>query len=195
MARLHPRSPPPAPGTSCFLGGIGLVLLGWPVVGMGVEGFGFLNLFGCADQPGLIHKPVRAGVARCACALPLPRWPCRRPHTRHVACRTNIAGISSRSRWGFCATCRFLARLGRKSRRRAPPQRPPTPVPTDMPPPLPGWSARPAVLRRARFAVEPACHTLGTYRARPLQNQATTGAILPCLTRPAAPSSTLRARR
>lgn len=33
-------------GTSCFLGGIGLVLLGWPVIGMGVEGFGFLNLFG-----------------------------------------------------------------------------------------------------------------------------------------------------
>jgi hypothetical protein len=33
-------------GTSCFLGGIGLVLLGWPVVGMCVEGFGFLNLFG-----------------------------------------------------------------------------------------------------------------------------------------------------
>mmetsp|Transcript_83048 Transcript_83048/g.201450 ORF Transcript_83048/g.201450 Transcript_83048/m.201450 type:complete len:137 (-) Transcript_83048:147-557(-) len=33
-------------GTACFLGGIGLVLLGWPVIGMGVEGFGFLNLFG-----------------------------------------------------------------------------------------------------------------------------------------------------
>merc|ERR1712106_692655 len=33
-------------GTACFLGGIGLVLLGWPVIGMGVEGFGFLNLSG-----------------------------------------------------------------------------------------------------------------------------------------------------
>mmetsp|Transcript_46827 Transcript_46827/g.101704 ORF Transcript_46827/g.101704 Transcript_46827/m.101704 type:complete len:137 (-) Transcript_46827:210-620(-) len=33
-------------GTTCFLGGIALVLLGWPVIGMGIEGFGFLNLFG-----------------------------------------------------------------------------------------------------------------------------------------------------
>mmetsp|Transcript_58595 Transcript_58595/g.96734 ORF Transcript_58595/g.96734 Transcript_58595/m.96734 type:complete len:137 (+) Transcript_58595:55-465(+) len=33
-------------GTSCFVGGIALVLIGWPVFGMGFEAFGFLNLFG-----------------------------------------------------------------------------------------------------------------------------------------------------
>ena len=33
-------------GTVCFLGGIALVLVGWPVVGMAVEVFGILNLFG-----------------------------------------------------------------------------------------------------------------------------------------------------
>ncbi|TDL26208.1 Got1-domain-containing protein [Rickenella mellea] len=33
-------------GTVCFLGGILLVFLKWPFVGMLVETFGFLNLFG-----------------------------------------------------------------------------------------------------------------------------------------------------
>ena len=33
-------------GTVCFLGGIALVLVGWPVFGMCIEFFGFLNLFG-----------------------------------------------------------------------------------------------------------------------------------------------------
>ena len=33
-------------GTACFLGGITLVLVGWPMVGMVVEVFGILNLFG-----------------------------------------------------------------------------------------------------------------------------------------------------
>ena len=33
-------------GTICFLGGIVLVLIKWPVVGMVVEVFGILNLFG-----------------------------------------------------------------------------------------------------------------------------------------------------
>jgi hypothetical protein len=36
-------------GTICFLGGIILVFLKWPFVGMIVETFGFLNLFGYAD--------------------------------------------------------------------------------------------------------------------------------------------------
>ena len=34
-------------GTTCFLGGILLVFLKWPTVGVLVEMFGFLNLFGC----------------------------------------------------------------------------------------------------------------------------------------------------
>ncbi|KIM91934.1 hypothetical protein PILCRDRAFT_761379 [Piloderma croceum F 1598] len=33
-------------GTACFIGGILLVFLKWPFVGMIVETFGFLNLFG-----------------------------------------------------------------------------------------------------------------------------------------------------
>eukprot|EP00301_Raphidiophrys_heterophryoidea_P025915 c8810_g1_i2.p1 GENE.c8810_g1_i2~~c8810_g1_i2.p1 ORF type:complete len:142 (+),score=24.62 c8810_g1_i2:125-550(+) len=33
-------------GTTCFLGGIMLVLFKWPVVGIFVEAFGFINLFG-----------------------------------------------------------------------------------------------------------------------------------------------------
>mmetsp|Transcript_8070 Transcript_8070/g.24217 ORF Transcript_8070/g.24217 Transcript_8070/m.24217 type:complete len:197 (+) Transcript_8070:31-621(+) len=37
---------PQVRGTSCFLGGIFLVLVGWPVFGMAIELFGFLNLFG-----------------------------------------------------------------------------------------------------------------------------------------------------
>jgi Got1/Sft2-like family len=34
-------------GTACFLGGIALVFLKWPTIGVLVEMFGFLNLFGC----------------------------------------------------------------------------------------------------------------------------------------------------
>jgi hypothetical protein len=34
-------------GTACFLGGILLVFLKWPIIGVSVEMFGFLNLFGC----------------------------------------------------------------------------------------------------------------------------------------------------
>ncbi|KAK9685702.1 Golgi Transport, variant 2 [Basidiobolus ranarum] len=33
-------------GTICFLGGIFLVLIKWPMVGMIIELFGFINLFG-----------------------------------------------------------------------------------------------------------------------------------------------------
>jgi hypothetical protein len=33
-------------GTSCFLGGIALVLMRYPVIGILVEAFGFINLFG-----------------------------------------------------------------------------------------------------------------------------------------------------
>ena len=34
-------------GTVCFLGGILLVFIKWPTIGVLVELFGFLNLFGC----------------------------------------------------------------------------------------------------------------------------------------------------
>jgi hypothetical protein len=42
-------------GTVCFLGGILLVFLKWPFVGMVVETFGFLNLFGY-DVVNLVYR-------------------------------------------------------------------------------------------------------------------------------------------
>lgn len=33
-------------GTLCFIGGIALVFMKWPFVGVIIEAFGFLNLFG-----------------------------------------------------------------------------------------------------------------------------------------------------
>src|SRR5690606_23649107 len=44
-------------GTVCFLGGILVVFLGWPVIGMIIEMFGFINLFG-------YFFPVILSVAR-----------------------------------------------------------------------------------------------------------------------------------
>lgn len=35
-----------AKGTTCFLGGIVVLLLGWPIVGMCIEIYGFIALFG-----------------------------------------------------------------------------------------------------------------------------------------------------
>lgn len=37
-------------GTICFLGGITLVMIGWPIVGMMIEAFGILNLFGYCNN-------------------------------------------------------------------------------------------------------------------------------------------------
>ena len=33
-------------GSSCFFGGIIVVLLGWPIIGMAIEIYGFIALFG-----------------------------------------------------------------------------------------------------------------------------------------------------
>jgi Got1/Sft2-like family len=44
-------------GTVCFLGGILLVFLKWPTIGVLVEMFGFLNLFGCVLPPALSALP------------------------------------------------------------------------------------------------------------------------------------------
>ena len=38
-------------GTCTFFVGMGLVMYGWPVIGILVEGFGFMNLFWCARSP------------------------------------------------------------------------------------------------------------------------------------------------
>lgn len=44
-------------GTACFIGGILLVFLKWPFVGMVVETIGFLNLFGYVFVPHVLHIP------------------------------------------------------------------------------------------------------------------------------------------
>jgi hypothetical protein len=41
-------------GTLCFFLGIALVFARWPVVGVLVEAFGFVNLFGCVRRT---HQP------------------------------------------------------------------------------------------------------------------------------------------
>lgn len=42
-------------GTVCFLGGMLMVLFKWPVIGMLVELFGIINLFGFVEQTLLYH--------------------------------------------------------------------------------------------------------------------------------------------
>ena len=67
-------------GTCTFFVGMGLVMYGWPVIGILVEGFGFMNLFWCARS-----------------ALSAPRAaPARRRGWADTARAS--AGISSRSR-------------------------------------------------------------------------------------------------
>ena len=67
-------------GTCTFFVGMGLVMYGWPVIGILVEGFGFMNLFWCARS-----------------ALSAPRAaPARRRGWADMARAS--AGISSRSR-------------------------------------------------------------------------------------------------
>ena len=46
-------------GSICFLGGIVLVFCKWPFIGVIVETFGFLNLFGCAYSFSCHGKPRR----------------------------------------------------------------------------------------------------------------------------------------
>ena len=49
-------------GTCTFFVGMGLVMYGWPVIGILVEGFGFMNLFWCARSPPHARRR-RAGAA------------------------------------------------------------------------------------------------------------------------------------
>jgi hypothetical protein len=44
-------------GTVCFLGGILLVFIKWPAIGVFVEMFGLLNLFGCVSSFFLAASP------------------------------------------------------------------------------------------------------------------------------------------
>ena len=49
-----------AKGTACFLGGIALVLYGWTIIGICIEGWGFLNLFGDFFPTALCAAPAAA---------------------------------------------------------------------------------------------------------------------------------------
>jgi hypothetical protein len=54
-------------GTICFLGGILLVFCKWPFVGMVVETFGFLNLFGCVSLCCFTCIVKKGGAERISC--------------------------------------------------------------------------------------------------------------------------------
>ena len=67
-----------AKGTACFLGGIALVLYGWTIIGICIEGWGFLNLFGdffptalCAAPAAAAPSAPRFVVLLLAAAAPL----------------------------------------------------------------------------------------------------------------------------
>ena len=51
-------------GTACFLGGIFILLLGWPVIGIILEVYGFVALFG-GFMPMVRHLLLRTG----SCAI------------------------------------------------------------------------------------------------------------------------------
>lgn len=46
-------------GTICFLGGIFIVLIGWPMIGMLIEAFGILNLFGLVTRFHAHHSHTK----------------------------------------------------------------------------------------------------------------------------------------
>ena len=56
-------------GTVCFLGGILLVFFKYPFIGMIVETFGFLNLFGCFLFP-LVCTPCLT-ISQCSDFFPV----------------------------------------------------------------------------------------------------------------------------
>ena len=70
-------------GTVCFIGGILLVFFKWPFVGVIVETFGFLNLFGCVLPFGRLSVPccvVSSYFSRCNVA------PTVRVHAPDILC-------------------------------------------------------------------------------------------------------------
>jgi hypothetical protein len=61
-------------GTICFLGGILLVFLKWPTIGVLVEMFGFLNLFGCVFKSPSTRRTQNILIPRsCRFQRFLPR--------------------------------------------------------------------------------------------------------------------------
>ena len=70
-------------GAVCFIGGILLVFFKWPFVGVIVETFGYLNLFGCVLPFGPLSVPccvVSSYFSRCNVA------PTVRVHAPDILC-------------------------------------------------------------------------------------------------------------
>eukprot|EP00161_Ancyromonas_sigmoides_P000900 TRINITY_DN10740_c1_g1_i1.p2 TRINITY_DN10740_c1_g1~~TRINITY_DN10740_c1_g1_i1.p2 ORF type:complete len:149 (+),score=50.94 TRINITY_DN10740_c1_g1_i1:23-448(+) len=57
-------------GAVCFFAGIALVLWGWTIVGMGVEAFGFVNLFGDFFPLALAIVAKLPVVGTILCGIP-----------------------------------------------------------------------------------------------------------------------------
>jgi len=75
-------------GTICFLGGILLVFFKWPFIGVIVETFGFLNLFGYVSLPHIIYT-LCAGLSLIFCVvdfLPQRFFPCH----HHLSSTTTV---------------------------------------------------------------------------------------------------------
>jgi vesicle transport protein GOT1 len=62
-----------ARGTACFLGGILLVLIGWAFIGLIVQAFGFINLFGDFFPVAIAFAKRLPFVGRIA-ELPGIKW-------------------------------------------------------------------------------------------------------------------------
>lgn len=105
-----------AKGTACFLGGICIVLYGWPVVGMCVEGWGFINLFGDFFPTALCAARARPRSAthalpkRLLCAVDDPAMRCSCATAAFSALYVAVRAEAS------SGTCRSLATSSRSSR-------------------------------------------------------------------------------
>jgi hypothetical protein len=86
-------------GTACFLGGILLVFLKWPKIGMALEAFGFMNLFGC-----VVFASTRGSESALLLPCPICFWAKSDRRNTH-------SGIDLNNRDFFPVVVSFLRRL------------------------------------------------------------------------------------